>query len=159
LPDRLQARAAALRADVLHLAWVADGFLRVETLPRLRAPLVWTLHDSWAFTGGCHVPYECLRYRERCGRCPALGSRGERDLSRRVGERKERGWGPLDLTVVAPSRWLAEAARSSALFRGRRVEVIRNGLDLERFHPGDVSAARCTLGLPLDKRVLLFAGV
>jgi glycosyltransferase involved in cell wall biosynthesis len=159
LPDRLAPRLAALAPDLVHLAWVADGFLRIESLPRLRRPLVWTLHDSWAFTGGCHVPYDCARYRERCGRCPALGSARERDLSRAVWERKERSWGSLDLTLVAPSRWLAEAARSSALLGGRRVEVIRNGLDLERFRPGDAREARASLGLPSEARVLLFAGV
>ena len=159
LPEGLARRIEALRGDLVHLHWVAGGFLRPETLSKFKLPIVWTLHDSWAFTGGCHVPGACVRYREACGACPALGSRRERDLSRRILERKRRAWDRLPLTLVAPSRWLAEAARSSALFRSARVEVIPNGLDLVRFKPTERRAAREFLGLSQDRSILLFGGV
>ena len=126
---------------------------------RGRRPVVWTLHDSWAFTGGCHVPGECVRYRDACGACPALGSTRERDLSRDVFDRKRRAWGRAVPAVVAPSRWLADAARSSALFRDASIHVIPNGLDLERFKPFDRAAARDALGLPRDRAFVLFGGV
>jgi glycosyltransferase involved in cell wall biosynthesis len=159
LPDGIARRAAAMRGDLVHLHWVAGGFLRPETVASIGVPIVWTLHDSWAFTGGCHVPGECLRYRDACGACPALGSRREGDLSRRLLERKRRAWARASLTIVTPSRWLAEAARSSAALRGARVEVIPNGIDLTRFKPLDRAAARDLLGLPPDKPILLFGGV
>lgn len=159
LPDGLARRVAALGADLVHLHWVAGGFLRPESLAKFGRPVVWTLHDSWAFTGGCHVPGACVRYREACGACPTLGSGRERDLSRRVLERKRRAWERAPLTLVTPSRWLAESARSSALFRGASIEVIPNGIDLARFKPFDRSAAREFLGLPQDRSILLFGGV
>jgi glycosyltransferase involved in cell wall biosynthesis len=159
LPQTLAGKVAAVDHDILHLHWLAAGFLRLETLKKFRRPLVWTLHDSWAFTGGCHVPFECVRYRERCGACPVLGSSREEDLSRWVWERKERSWQNLKLTVVTPSRWLADCARSSALFRDVRVEVIPNGLDLALFKPTDKRLARKLLGLPQDKKLILFGGV
>jgi glycosyltransferase involved in cell wall biosynthesis len=130
--------------------------LRVETLRRFGRPIVWTLHDSWAFTGGCHVPNDCVRYRESCGRCPVLGSTREADLSRRVWARKRRAWSDLDLTLVAPSRWLADCARSSSLFRDARIEVIPNGLDLKRYKPVDRRFARDVLGLPQDRKLIVF---
>jgi len=159
LPDGIARRVAAMRGSLVHLHWVAGGFLRPESLAKLGLPIVWTLHDSWAFTGGCHVPGECVRYRDTCGACPALGSRRARDLSSRLLERKRRAWARASLTLVTPSRWLADAARSSSAFRGARVEVIPNGLDLARFRPFDRSAARDFLGLPRDRSILLFGGV
>jgi glycosyltransferase involved in cell wall biosynthesis len=159
LPDHLSAEIAAFGPEVIHLHWLGAGFLQVETLAGLKKPIVWTLHDSWPFTGGCHVPFECTRYRQRCGRCPVLGSSRERDLSRWTWKRKEKAWFDLDLTVVAPSRWLADCARSSSLFRDFRVEVIPNGLDTEAFQPQDKKRSRDLLGLPKDRKIILFGAV
>lgn len=158
-PDDIAPRVQALDPDVVHLHWVGFGFVRPETLPRLRRPLVWTLHDSWPFTGGCHLPGDCVRYRERCGACPALGSSADRDLSRRVHERKRRAWAGLPIRVVAPSRWIGDAARASALFHDQAIDVIPNGIDLDRFRPLDRDAARAALGISAGARVLFFSAL
>lgn len=159
MPEQLFSRVSGLSPDILHLHWINEGFLRVENLKLFRQPLVWTLHDSWAFTGGCHVPLECNRYRRSCGKCPQLGSLKEYDLSRRVWSRKKKHWDGLNLTVVTPSRWLADCAKSSSLFGNVRVEVIPNGLDLQRYRPFDRRTARNIFGLPQDKKLILFGGV
>ena len=159
LPDHLAVEVAAMAPDLLHLHWLGAGFLRVETLGRFDKPLIWTLHDSWAFTGGCHVPYDCTRYRHNCGECPILGSRRSNDLSRWTWKRKARAWRNLNLTVVAPSRWLADCARESSLFRNVRVEVIPNGLDIDAFRPADREQSRASLGLPQDRKIILFGAV
>jgi len=159
LPDNIPKEIARINPDIIHLHWLCAGFLRVETLPKLTKPLLWTLHDSWAFTGGCHVPFDCLRYRQSCGKCPVLGSSHEKDLSRSTWQRKEKAWRDLNLTVVAPSRWLAECARSSSLFQNVRVKVIPNGLDTGIFQPGDKEHSRNVLGLPQDRKIILFGAV
>jgi len=159
MPNRLATRVAGLKADILHLHWLAAGFCRLETLQKLRRPIIWTLHDSWAFTGGCHVPHQCVRYRQMCGACPVLGSSKEKDISRWVWRRKKRAWQGLNLRVVTPSRWLAGCARSSSLFRNRPVEVIPNGLDLSLFKPSDKPLAREQFGLPPEKKLILFGGM
>ena len=155
LPDRLPAKVSALAPDIIHLNWVAN-MMRVETLGSFKAPIVWTLHDSWPFTGGCYIPNDCTRYRESCGNCPVLGSSSGNDLSRRVWRRKQQAWRGLNLTLVAPSRWMGACAKASSLFRNARVEVIPNGLDLNRFKPIDRRAAREILALPQDKKLILF---
>jgi glycosyltransferase involved in cell wall biosynthesis len=156
VPGRGVASAVALRPDVVHLHWVVNGFVQIEALRWLRVPVVWTLHDSWPFTGGCHLPGECCRYENACGFCPVLGSAREHDLSRRVWMRKRRAWTNLDLTCVAPSRWLADRARASSLLAGRRIEVIPNGVDVSLYCPGDRQAARAVLGLPAERQLILF---
>jgi glycosyltransferase involved in cell wall biosynthesis len=62
----------------------------------------------------------------------------------------------LPLTLVAPSRWLAERAEASRLFRGHPVRVIPNGLDLDLFQPIERALARRLLGLPQDRLQVLF---
>ena len=93
LPDRVAGQVAAMEPDLVHLHWLTAGLLRLETLSRFNKPLLWTLHDSWAFTGGCHVPFACTRYRQKCGACPVLGSSADKDLSRRIWQAKAEGLG------------------------------------------------------------------
>lgn len=70
--------------------------------------------------------------------------------------RKTRVFQPLDITVVTPSRWLAEMARQSSVFADKRIEVIPNGLDTEVFKPMHRQEARERLGIPSDKPIVLF---
>lgn len=158
-PDRLQGQVRAIAPDIIHLHWVGDGFLHAETLPRFKRPLVWTLHDSWPFTGGCHIPFDCARYRKSCGVCPTLGSAREADLSRKLWRRKQKAWRDLNMTIVSPSRWLAECARSSSLLRDTRIEVIPNGLELQSYRPVDKGVARQALSLPKNRKLILFGGI
>lgn len=142
--------------DVVCLYWIAGAFLRPESLKAIPVPIVWRLSDMWAFSGGCHYSGGCTRYQAQCGACPLLGSADVNDLSHSLWRRKERAWNRIDLTIVAPSRWLAEAARRSSLFSGRRIEVIPTGVDLSIYQPVERSTARRLLNLPVDRRLVLF---
>ncbi|MBU7008193.1 glycosyltransferase involved in cell wall biosynthesis [Peptococcaceae bacterium DYL19] len=128
-------------------------------MKKINRPIIWTLHDSWAFTGGCHLPFDCVRYRDGCKKCPILNSSKEKDISSRVMERKQRAWKSINLTIVTPSKWLGECARSSMLFKNNRIETIPNGIDTGVFKPIGREVAREILSLPLDKKLLLFGAV
>ncbi len=155
-PNPLRIRLNRFKAKLVHLHWVGDGFLGVEELAQLNCPIVWTLHDAWAFTGGCHYTGDCEGFKQMCGYCPQLGSKQENDYSWRLMHKKTKVFQRLDITAVAPSRWQAEMARRSSLFTGRRIEVIPNGLNTEVFKPILRQAARERLGIPFDKPVVLF---
>jgi glycosyltransferase involved in cell wall biosynthesis len=156
VPDVLATRVAAIEPDIVHLHWTCNGFLQIETLAKFQRPLVWTLHDMWPFTGGCHYTQTCDRYFQTCGACPQLHSRRQRDLSRWIWQRKAKAWSGLDLTLVAPSTWLADCAAASSLFQSRRIEVIPHGLDVDIYKPIERSQARALLNLPLKKPLVLF---
>jgi len=145
--------------DIINLHYVAAGFLPISALRRFNKPIVWSLHDSWPFTGGCHLQGNCERYRESCGACPMLGSHSPHDLSYWIWKMKERAWRDLNITVVTDSAWLADCAKSSSLFRGRRIESINPGLDLQRFKPIDKMTARTLLSLPMEKKLILFGAM
>lgn len=152
----LRIRLARFRSNIVHLHWVVAGLLGVEDLAKLTCPIVWTLHDAWAFTGGCHYTQDCEGFKKLCGHCPQLGSREEDDYSRMLMRRKTKVFQQLDITVVTPSHWQAGMAKQSSLFAGRRIEVIPNGLDTKTFKPLDRQIARERLGIPSDKPVVLF---
>lgn len=156
VPSSVPFAISRSRPDVVHLHWLHCGFMRIEQLRSLGVPLVWTIHDMWAFTGVCHYSGGCTRYLDGCGRCPLLKSRLNDDISRTVFERKRAVYDDLDLTIVSPSHWLGRLAENSPLLAGHTVKVIPNGIDTERFHPIGKRAARKQLGLPLDRPVLLF---
>lgn len=155
-PELIAQRVAQLSPDVINLHWICGGLLRIETVPVLKKPIVWTLHDMWPFTGGCHYSKRCDHYTDSCGACPILNSNKNRDVSRWVWRRKAKAWKHLDLTIVTPSSWLARCARSSTLFKDLRIEVIPYGIDTKKYKPIDRQVSRDILNLPQHKLFVLF---
>jgi glycosyltransferase involved in cell wall biosynthesis len=158
-PDALLKSANRFAPDIINLNWVCNGFVPVEALAKFKQPLVWTLQDMWAFTGGCHYTLGCDRYQDCCGNCPQLQSNRDRDLSRWVWQRKQKAWQNLNLTIVTPSSWMAECARSSSLFRELAIKIIPFGLDTAKFAPYDSKQARQELNLPQNKQLVLFGAI
>jgi len=147
--------------DVINLHWVASfiDYERFLTQVPQRKPIIWTLHDMNPFTGGCHCDQNCGRYRNRCGNCPQLASDDEKDLSRRIWERKQRTFtkiAPDQLHIVTPSHWLAREAEHSTLLGRFPISVIPNSLDTEVFSPRERDVARAALEIPQEAIVLLF---
>lgn len=162
LPSRLDRELNAAGADLLHLHWLQDEFLSVEAIGRLRGPLLWTLHDSWAYCGSEHYPASAADQRfcegyNRCNRPP--GDRGL-DLDRWTWRRKRRAWASLlpRLQLIAPSRWMAEQAAASALLAGVPCAVIPNALPAA-FRPIPREQARALLDWPQGRRLILFGAI
>jgi len=145
-----------LKPDVVNLHFIGAGTFPIRDFSRLNCPIVWTLHDMAAFTGGCHYSGSCDRFREKCGSCPALKSDSIGDLSRTNWNRKEIAWKDVELEIICPSEWLAFEARRSSLMADRRVQVIQYGIDLNCFRPVDKTPARSALGVPSGKFLIAF---
>lgn len=142
--------------DIVNLHWIGGGFSNLGNLRKLKRPIVWTMHDMWAFTGGCHYTEGCDRYLKNCGKCPQLSSRKNADLSRWNWNRKHKILQELDLTIVTPSQWLANCSRSSSMLGNMRTEVIPYGIDLKTYQPHDRNFVRKALKLPIKKPLILF---
>ena len=147
--------------DLVHLHWIAR-FIDYETffasLP-LRKPVLWTLHDMNAFTGGCHYDLGCGKYTAQCGACPQLGSDNKNDLSHVIWKRKQRIFRKLasdQLRIVALNQWMAHEILRNDLLRRFAVTIIPNGVDTNVFAPHDRAACRSALGIPQNARVILF---
>jgi glycosyltransferase involved in cell wall biosynthesis len=149
------------QASIIHLHWVNFGFLSLKSLEKLFAlgkPIVWTLHDMWTFTGGCHYNRGCERYLSHCCYCPYLKKPGEYDIAFTQFEKKQGLYQNTNLTLVSPSRWLDNLVQQAALTNGKPSQAIPNCIDTNFFKPGNRTEARHALGLPTDKKLFLFAG-
>ncbi|MBR2467279.1 MAG: glycosyltransferase [Clostridia bacterium] len=153
----------AFSPDIIHLHNIHGYYLNIrmlfEYLAEADVPVVWTLHDCWAFTGHCaYFDFvECDKWRTgACESCPAKGEYPPsilRDRSKKnLKEKKELFTSVKKMTLVTPSAWLAELTRSS--FLGKyEVATVNNGIDLDVFKPteGDILTR---LGLE-GKRIIL----
>ncbi len=152
------------QADVLHLHWINQGFLSLNSIRQLAdlgKPIVWTLHDMWAFTGGCHYSRGCEHFKNECGNCPFLKTPAPRDLSNRVWRRKQALF-PKNIQFVTCSQWLAGVARSSGLLKNYPVTAIPNPIDTAVFKPStepERQRFRSEKGISPKAHVLLFAAM
>ncbi len=160
IPDSIVEQINRIDPDIVHLNWINGGFIRIESLAKINKPVIWTFHDMWAFTGGCHYSGKCMRYLDGCGICPVLHSGREDDLSRKVFLRKEAVYPQIEkLTITTMSKWLAGCVKESSLFNEKDVEIIPNGLDTTLFHPVNKAEARRRLNLPEDRKLVLFGAM
>jgi glycosyltransferase involved in cell wall biosynthesis len=127
-------------------------------------PLVWTLHDQWAFCGAEHytsppAPGETTSSDRRFAAGYSAASRPSHeagpDLNRRTWLRKQRAW-RRPIQIVCPSTWLADCARRSALMATWPITVIPNPIDPATWAPLERSQARDLLQLPQDRPLVLF---
>jgi glycosyltransferase involved in cell wall biosynthesis len=145
-------------ADIIHLHWVNHGFLNpahIAEIGKLNKPVVWTFHDSNAFTGGCHVRYTCDHFKHECGNCPLLKNSAPDDYSNRIWKQKRKAYDKLDFTVVAPSTWMQGSVAEASLMVGKRVKQIPNTLETDIFKPADKKTAKELAGFSPGKFILL----
>jgi glycosyltransferase involved in cell wall biosynthesis len=147
------------RPDLVHLHWCGAGSFRIERLPDFAVPIIWTMHDRWVFTGGCHFPGACQRYLTGCGCCPALGSKRPHDLSARIFARKAAAYSRCVFTPVALSEEAAAQATATPLLRDHPSRIIPNGIDVFRFRPGDRVLCRAEFGIGPGAVVLGFGAI
>lgn len=151
------------QSDIIHLHWINFGFLSlnsIEKLVKTRKPIVWTLHDMWAFTGGCHYSRDCTNYKRNCGKCEQFLKNPSRDdLSHQVWERKKKIFSKANLTIVTCSEWLAQKARESSLLKDKTIISIPNPIDIDVFRPIEKNVARANFKLSPDKKYILFGAV
>jgi len=161
--ERLIRKIKTFSPDIIHLHNVHGWYLHIPTLfaylKESRIPVVWTLHDCWAFTGGCsHFTFcDCGKWPNGCGGCNNLDAypiASKRDKTQKMWRMKRDCFCNLcNLTVVTPSHWLAELVGRSYL-REYPIRVIHNGIDLEIFTPRP-SDFREKYGIPEEQHLIL----
>ena len=133
------------KPDVIHLhnihGYYINAPLLFDYIKKNKIKTIWTLHDMWSFTGhGCTCESKkCDKWKVGCDSCPAINDypKSYVDKSNRNYKWKKEAFTSIDdLTLVAPSKWLANLVMAS-FFNDNRIEVIYNGIDLQRFKPTD----------------------
>mgnify|MGYP001290046028 CR=1 FL=1 len=157
--SKLSIRKKLKDADLLNLYWVEDSLINFRVLQNFKKPIVWRLSDLAPMTGGCHFSNGCSKYTVSCEKCPILGSNYKYDLSYLQFSLKKKIIDKLDLTIVAPSSWIATEASKSFLFRDKKIETIYTGVDTDVFYPEDKISVRKYFKIDITKKILLFGAM
>ena len=149
--------------DVIHLhnihGWYLNWKMLFDFLKKDNIPVIWTLHDCWAFTGHCphFMAIGCDKWKSGCYECDLYKSYPGcffDDSRFQYRYKKECFTGVPNLTIVTPSQWLANLVKQSYL-KDYDTVVINNGIDLTKFKPR-ASDFRAKYGL---ENKLLILGV
>lgn len=146
------------KADIIHLHWINGNFIDISKLQYINKPIIWTLHDMWPFTGGCHYTGNCEKYKLECNKCPVLTSNLSYDLSTNVFRYKKKYYNK-NLTIITPSKWLGQCAKESNLFNNNTIVNISNTLNTNIFKPYTKTEVRKKFNIENDKFVILFGAV
>jgi len=135
-----------LKPDVIHLHNIHGYYLNIKIffdhLRKIEKPVVWTLHDCWSFTGHCtYFDYVCCeKWKNECYSCPEKKTYPTSfvlDNSKQNYKKKKEIFGGINnLTIVTPSKWLANLIKESYL-KEYPITVINNGIDLNIFRKID----------------------
>lgn len=159
LPEVSHLSSDSVDVDVVHLHWLAffaDYESFFDSIPR-HVPIVWTLHDMNAFTGGCHYSTGCERFKSGCGSCPQIVNPSQSDVSADSFQAKRSALAGRRVHVTAPSQWMIDLAQQSSVWPEETTfEKIHLGFDLSKFYPVDKSEARQQLGIESDAVLIGF---
>jgi glycosyltransferase involved in cell wall biosynthesis len=154
LPSTWPKRINESDADIIHLHWIQNEMLSIKDISKIKKPIVWTLHDMWAFCGAEHYTND-NRWREGYSSTNRPSYESGIDLNYWTWKRKKKYWrNPIQITT--PSKWLANCVKESKLMSNWPVSVIAYPLNMDIFKPINKKIARDQLNLPLDKKLILF---
>jgi glycosyltransferase involved in cell wall biosynthesis len=153
------------RADVIHLHLIHNHpNFSILSLPMLsrKKPVVWTIHDPWAMTGGCEHSFECNRWMTGCKpRCPhprikSLFRKYTPFLQWKI---KKSIFQQSNLTLVVASKWMKDRIERSPLLSHLPCHLIPFGIDLQVFKPLSKVECRKKLGISSEYKVIAFRGI
>lgn len=146
-------------ADIIVVHW-CNSFLSYASLDKLfksGKKIVFFMHDTWLFTGGCHVNLECDKYKSGCGNCPYIKGDKKKDLSYTNFTTKKKLLCPYPIHVAGPSKWIIGCASKSAITKDKELVYLPNCINGDIFKPYDAGRQlKEKYGIPLDKKVILF---
>tara|TARA_Y100000992_G_scaffold287998_1_gene241320 strand:+ start:70 stop:1305 length:1236 start_codon:yes stop_codon:yes gene_type:complete len=146
-----------IKPDIVHLNWICGGMMTIEEIAKIDAPIVWSLHDMWAFTSGSHY---CIKYKSYHKNTTSKKTQRESILSRRIFKRKQKAYArKKDITIVGLSKWINECSKSSELLHSKNHVNIPNLINTNIFKPFNKNQARELWALPKNKKLILFGAM
>ncbi len=144
-------------ADVIYIHWIGGKTLsikNIENIAKLGKPIIFFLHDTFTFTGGCHHFFDCEEYKTGCKNCPMFVNN---DIAASQALKKKNLFNKYkNIHFAGPSHWIANCAEKSFVLEGHHVSAIYNYIDERQFKKLDKRIARDFLNLPQDKFIISF---
>lgn len=146
-------------ADIIHINWHNQGFLSNSSLKKILESgknVVFTMHDMWLITGGCHHAWGCVNFEKNCGNCKFLKSPSTNDLSFKIFRKKRKIFTYHTINIITVSDWLKNKALKSNIINNRQIAAIPNIIDVKKYSPLNIKKAKQELSLDCDKKYILF---
>jgi glycosyltransferase involved in cell wall biosynthesis len=117
--------------DVIHLHWTPGifSFNDLLLLSQMGKKIIWTLHDMWPFTGGCHHSFNCQKFTIKCDHCPQVKKPFRLLIKNNLKKKGDFLDKKIELNITAPSSWLIEKSKISQLFRKYEHSKIFNPIE------------------------------
>ena len=125
-------------ADIIHIHWLNQGFIKLRSLSKVDKPVIWTMRDMWAFTGGSHYSMEFEKYEV------SYLSKIIRNYKRKIYNK--------NFQFIAISEWLKNKAQKSSVLQNYKVKRIYNNIDIKDFNLINKDVARSTLKILTKKK-------
>ena len=106
-------------ADIIHIHWLNEGFINLKSLSKVKKPLIWTMRDMWAFTGGSHYTMDFEYYENN-------------KISNFLKNLKKKYY-KKNFQFVAVSGWLKKKAENSNVLNQFKIKKIDNNIDIKNF--------------------------
>jgi glycosyltransferase involved in cell wall biosynthesis len=129
-------------ADIIHLHWLNQGFISLSSLSKINKPVIWTMRDMWAFTGGNHYSTGFENYETSY-------------LSKKMQNFKKKNYNK-NFQFVAVSNWLKNKAEKSFVLDKYNIKKIDNNIELNDFSLINNNIARQDLGISTKKHIILY---
>lgn len=129
-------------ADIIHIHWLNQGFIKLSSISKIKKPVVWTLRDMWAFTGGSHYTMDFEKYEKS-------------KLSTIIKNFKKKSY-KKSFYFIAISDWLKNKAKKSNVLKEYDVKRIYNNIDLKDFISIPKDDAKLFLGISTKKQIILY---
>ena len=126
-----------LHAQLIHLHWTPGTVSQadIQRFSNHKLPVIWTIHDMFPFTGGCHHAIECNNYEFTCSNCPQVRPIFQNRVSSALKDKIATIRSSQPISIVTPSEWLGRRAKQSQVFKNSTVTVIPNPVDTNFFKP------------------------
>lgn len=144
-----------IKPDIVNLHWVNNELISIKQISKIEVPIIWTFNDMWPMCGGEHYS-ENNRYKLGYNKTIKTNEEEGIDLNRYLWNLKKKYWGNNIKLIVCISNWLKKKTEESKLFNNYKTEYVPCALDINKWVPINKDLARKELGLPSDKKILLF---
>ena len=155
-PSNYSSLINKMDVDVVHLNWINGEFMSIRDVGGIKKPIIWTLHDMWAFSGVEHIASHPYDFENKTLTGIFDKSLGQL-IDRFIWRLKFKSWKKMH--IVVPSNWMRDMAQKSRLMASWPITVIPNALDTDIWSPFDKKVARGVLSLPLNKKIVLFSAI
>lgn len=148
------------KIDLVHFHAMQGGFIGLRDIKRIceKTDVVWTVHDTWPFTGGCMYYWDCMAWQNTsCKNCKETDHKTSYKNTAVNWNRKKKAFQEKGIYYVAPSKWMFHNIEKSFL-RGEKRALIENGIHLDVFKPlENIDALKRKYKVGLTKKILMFS--